>query len=362
MAKDISANIELKGGTLETNADIHGLIPVKGKATQSDWNEADPSSDAYIKNKPNIDEKIVAILPTDTASGPVAYFPDGADGVPLKSLVIDIKPVQDTSSGVLSPDNICPISGWTGMKLKHTNANLLPENLPDNIISGTTSGDKIASASNAKIFAIPVPKHTALHIQKKSTDRSACGVFLLETGTPKIGDAIHKYQGFTNIVNHDIDTDEYGWLGIESSNLSGAETLFTTREFMVSIGKDRKEYVAPSGYMTIPISWEAEAGTVYGGKLDVRSGKLTVYPYYASYNGETLTGEWISDRDVYAEGATPTIGAQVVNIGAEGTEIQLEPHEVRSLLGTNNILADTGDTSAEYKANIQLYIQKKIAE
>ena len=111
----------------------------------------------------------------------------------------------------------------------------------------------------------------------------------------------------------------------------------------------------------IPISWQTEAGTVYGGTLDALSGKLTVYPYYASYNGETLTGEWISDRDVYAVGTTPTIGAQVVNIGAEGTEIQLEPHEVASLLGTNNIFADTGDTACEYRADTKLYIERLTA-
>jgi hypothetical protein len=101
---------------------------------------------------------------------------------------------------------------------------------------------------------------------------------------------------------------------------------------------------------------------VYGGRLDVLTGILTVYPEYDSYNGEALTGRWISDRDVYAVGTTPTIGAQVVNIGAQGTEIQLEPHEVASLLGVNNIWADTGGTSAEYRADPDLYIQRKMPD
>jgi hypothetical protein len=83
--------------------------------------------------------------------------------------------------------------------------------------------------------------------------------------------------------------------------------------------------------------------TVYGGSLDVVSGELKVVPYYASYNDETLEGEWISDRDVYAVGTTPTIGAQVVNIGATPTTYQLTPTQVNSLLGTNNVWADTGD-------------------
>ena len=83
--------------------------------------------------------------------------------------------------------------------------------------------------------------------------------------------------------------------------------------------------------------------TYYGGKLDVVSGVLSVVPYYASYNGETLVGEWISDRDKYEVGTTPTIGAQVVNIGATPTTIQLTPTAVSSLLGQNNLWADTGD-------------------
>jgi hypothetical protein len=82
--------------------------------------------------------------------------------------------------------------------------------------------------------------------------------------------------------------------------------------------------------------------TVYGGTLDVVSGELKVVPYYDSYNDETLEGEWISDRDVYAVGTTPTIGAQVVNIGATPQTYQLTPTQVKSLLGSNNVWCDTG--------------------
>ncbi len=45
--------------------------------------------------------------------------------------------------------------------------------------------------------------------------------------------------------------------------------------------------------------------TVYGGTLDVESGVVTVeYGHIASYAGEALPGEWISDRDVYSAGAS----------------------------------------------------------
>ena len=48
----------------------------------------------------------------------------------------------------------------------------------------------------------------------------------------------------------------------------------------------------------------------------------------------------------------------MVNIGAQGTEIQLESHEVASLLGANNIFADTGDCTVEYRADTKLFINR----
>ena len=67
------------------------------------------------------------------------------------------------------------------------------------------------------------------------------------------------------------------------------------------------------------------------------------YGYIASYNGETLPSTWISDRDVYAEGSTPTTGAEVVYELATPITYQLTPTQVNSLLGQTNLWADTGD-------------------
>lgn len=49
----------------------------------------------------------------DTASGAIVSFEDGADGMPLKSLTVNIEPVQ-SGSGDPSPENVRPITGWTG--------------------------------------------------------------------------------------------------------------------------------------------------------------------------------------------------------------------------------------------------------
>jgi hypothetical protein len=131
-----------------------------------------------------------------------------------------------------------------------------------------------------------------------------------------------------------------GWTGCEVKH-SGADTSNPT---------------------TYPITFPTEAGTVYGGYVDVTGEELVRCPYFASYNGETLTGVLISDRDKYVAGTTPTIGSQVVNNGAVGETYPLTPTEIKTLLGQNNIWSNTGDTEVEYRADVTLYINKKIAE
>lgn len=78
--------------------------------------------------------------------------------------------------------------------------------------------------------------------------------------------------------------------------------------------------------------WSTQAGTVYGGTLDVVSGELTVdMVNIPSYNGETINDPWLSSMDAYAEGTTPTIGAQVVYTLATPLTYQLTPKQIAAL-------------------------------
>jgi hypothetical protein len=84
--------------------------------------------------------------------------------------------------------------------------------------------------------------------------------------------------------------------------------------------------------------------TVYGGELDVVNGVLKITDgYIASYNGETLPSTWISSMDVYAEGTSPTTGAEVCYELAEPIIINLTPTLIKSLNGQNNLSVDCGD-------------------
>ena len=64
---------------------------------------------------------LLKAFPTDTASGEVASFSDGADDLPVKQLLASISPVQP-GSGDPSPSNVRPISGFTGLTLSHSGA------------------------------------------------------------------------------------------------------------------------------------------------------------------------------------------------------------------------------------------------
>ena len=113
--------------------------------------------------------------------------------------------------------------------------------------------------------------------------------------------------------------------------------------FHPNIGSE--EFVCGTDYESIPVtlSWKESAGTIYGGFLDAISGTLTVtYGNIDSYNGEDLPGAWISSMDVYAEGATPSIGAQVVYELATPQTYQLTSKQISTISGTNKFFSDTG--------------------
>lgn len=128
-------------------------------------------------------------------------------------------------------------------------------------------------------------------------------------------------------------------------------TSTATLEPMIRLASETDSTFEPYTGETTEISFPAAAGTVYGGELTIYeggTGKLvSTMAEIASYNGETLPGAWISDRDVYNPEDTPTTGAQVVYELAEPVTYYLSEAEVNAVLtslkGTNNIWADTGD-------------------
>lgn len=90
---------------------------------------------------------------------------------------------------------------------------------------------------------------------------------------------------------------------------------------------------------------------VYQGTLDaVRQVIIATMLVIDSYNGETIGEPWISDRDEYVAGTTPSTGAQVAYTLDEPLEIPVAVSNlpIRTLSGYTNIESSTGDMEVEY--------------
>ena len=87
--------------------------------------------------------------------------------------------------------------------------------------------------------------------------------------------------------------------------------------------------------------------TIYGGTVDAVTGVGNeTWGYIASYNGESLPGEWISDRDVYSPETTPTAGAQVAYKLATPEPFQATGNQaLPAVAGLNTVYTD-GDSLA----------------
>ena len=93
------------------------------------------------------------------------------------------------------------------------------------------------------------------------------------------------------------------------------------------------------------------ATAIYSGSVDCLGGTAECeWAYIASYAGETLPGEWISDRDVYVEGTTPTRGAEVAYALATPTteSISYTNMPIESSYGYNRLENSTGNLEITY--------------
>lgn len=269
-----------------------------------------------------------------------------AKAAPLRQLSVAFSPVQ-SGTGDPSPDNVRPISGWDGVTVEQYGANLAD---PDALVAGYISNSgEIAGQSQTQLEYssdfIPMPPNT---------QRITVGYNGYESGEAAwMGVAI--YDENKDFIQRSANTTSAWKYTAYVAGRNAAYFRFTARTYGHGLDKmfcgigDVSEFTPFTGHRTISISL---GETVYSGTLDVVTGVVKARPYFASYNGETLVGPWMSSMDKYVAGATPTTGAQVVDMGGTETTIQLTPQEVQSLLGENNMWSDAnGDLTVEYRSN-----------
>ena len=281
----------------------------------------------------------------ETASGAIAHFTDGANNIPVKSLVAEINPVQDLH-GYDSP--------WVGGAGKNKlNPALLLDQTAWNQISLTLK------PNTNYIMSTNTPRDEAIDLAL---------YFFNSTGNPGTATRVYSEHPVT------ITTNEDGIVQIQQRRVSGTDsfanynwqieegssaTAWTPYENICPItGHDKAKIYHSGADMRNPVEILIALGqTVYGGSLNVTTGLLTItHVLIESYDGESIGTPWICDRAVYETGTTPPTGSQVVYPLATPITIQLTPTEIKTLLGENNIWADTGDVEVTYRANGNLYV------
>ena len=327
-------NSEVNASNSETNAST-SATEAAASAESIAASVAQINENTYRIN--DLEAIIAGYQLTDLPTGAVASITDGT-ALLMPSLKVGIEPVQE-GSGDPGPENIRPISGWTEANVTRSGKNLFDKSVYETL---NQDYDYISDSYKCMIIKLkPNTKYTC-SLSAESTDSN--GLILLNNVREVNSVGYFDFRKASDTKTYTTDSNGYLYIGAYAST-SNIQNRLSNVSVQIEEGSSATTYTPYNGQTyTIQFKDGDNPLTVYGGTLDVTSGELTVTDVHiTSYSGETLPSTWISDRDVYAEGTTPTTGAEVVYKLANSVTYHLTPTQIRTLVGNNNIWADTGD-------------------
>ena len=270
-------------------------------------------------------------------SGDVVNFESNVEA-PVKNLRVTMEPIQE-GTGDPSPDNIRPITGRDSVTVWRYGTNFFDGQMENGDISETTGQNSGASSSRRRcVNYIPLPPGTT-SLYFYNPGRNSARLFFYR--------ADKSYMYLNTIDTNRVYTLPAG-AQAEARYLRfryASAAVDSDATASINIPSTDHDYHAYDGQsVTVQLGQ-----TVYGGTLDVSSGIChSLWANIPSYAGEDLPGEWISDRNVYAPGTVPTIGAQVVYKREIADMIILTQVQLTTLNGQNNVWSDSGNISLEY--------------
>ena len=314
---------------------------------------------------------------------PIVHVTD-ALAKPVVDLKIKIKPVQAGKNNP-SPTNIRPISGWTGANVVRCGKNLCFSKIANSSIG---SSGTISESDSYDGYIARVKEGVTYKISDvQGVTSFRYGFF---ENVPVVGAT--SYDGSIRTITT-IQSPIDGYIFIRDAKANGA--------VQIELGEIATTY-APYTGTTYPITFPSEAGTVYGGELDVTSG--VIISKYAKVNLFTLNWTYIESYGVFVANilnkrsgnfnvkcdgyklTSVTAVTSMRNLEIKGAidsnaifvkdenytnattfrqslrdinvvyqlatplTYQLTSTEVTTILGVNNIWADTGDSYLVYKA------------
>lgn len=353
--------------------------------------------------------------PTKTISGALVSFTDGAP-MPMVACTAEIVPKQ-SGSGTPSPDNVRAISGWESVNVNVSGKNLCeiykisPTNSAITLNEDKTSITVNGTLSSNVTTALYVGEATELQkalpsgvTYVQSNDLNARMLLLKKSGGQS-----RWISGGASFTLTENEIQGYWYVQIPAGTYNNE-----VYHFQIELGTTATTYEPYTGTTTT-----VNLGrTVYGGTLDVVTGVLTVdrvmvdlgtldwayapnvsmfnvtapsdspaindpknleafCEWYDNQTGIVITSmtdgsfcmnttRFSGSRKVIAikdsrytdptAFKTAVSGVKLVYELATPTTYQLTPTEVNTLLGENNVWADSGDVEITYRRDISIVI------
>lgn len=287
-------------------------------------------------------------LKTFEATGNPIVLPEYKSLVKLKTT---FSPKQ-AGTGDPSPENVRPISGYDSLAVNVRGKNLINDaQFHSSERHGITftkiapgvvhvEGTANTGADSTVVYDVPpLPPGTYYGINTPKEVGLQIVVRKASTGSN------YYYNAASGVEIEAGDEVQYYYISVTGGTTVNGEVYIFLAPGENRFTEDEFEPYQPGTTATLTLP-----KTIYGGTVDAVTGAGSkTWGYIASYNGESLPGEWISDRDVYAPGTTPTTGAQVAYKLATSEPFKVSQVSIPSLRGENYFFTNGENMDIIYK-------------
>lgn len=220
---------------------------------------------------------------TNTASGSLVHITDGADNIPVKSLVSQIVAVETGNGQPKSPTNPYTISGFDSGIITRCGKNLFNSGLEQGTINSTTGGIISSTTRCVNTNLIPIPQGDS----RLSSNKNIYEVAYFDKAKNFIT------SGYFN-TNVAILNTSYAYFRISIRNVDNSTILPSDIEIQLELGNQVSNYEAYNGN-TYTFAF---GQTIFGGYFNNKGGEIANYGFiefdgssdenwqtYPSYNG-----------------------------------------------------------------------------
>lgn len=328
-AADELVAVNAAGSTQITNINAAATTQVQAVNTAGDAKIAAINAlDVYTKSAANA--RFAGALVVTESGNPLTIYPDATSGA-LASVKVNGLTTQ-AGTGTPSPTNIRPIYG-----VGRYDAKIVLDGSADELWKLSGTGDMAYFSitqlpeSGASVPMITSEFPTVL-LSGSNTTQGA--------GNWNTSFYLRWKTLFTTV------SGLRAYLGAHPLTVYYQSPAYSTAT-QVYIGLSITDANGYHGYAAGPMAPLYDGDTV-----DFATGEYKrTKGYIASYAGEALPGKWISDRDVYVAGATPTTGAQVV--------YEL-PAPTTDTAGTGDAISVSGDTVVSAENTVAVTYNKSL--